>query len=127
MTKTLTNQQIVDIYETIQRMRTAGIEPLPISISFAFIKNAIVLEPLYEAIVTTRNDMAMKHGSRNPDNSITIEPDYIEQVGKDLQELSALTIEIDITPIPLAAINNLSFPFDVIYKLYPLIDDNGEV
>ena len=121
----LTNQEIVNIYEGIQKLRETQVDALPVKVGFSLIKDMNILQPLYSAVITTRDEVALRYGEN--DNGVVHIPDeFLEKVNTELQELGSLESEVDISYIPLAAISNLSFPLDIIYSIYPIIEENGE-
>lgn len=125
MIKTLTNQEIVNIYEGIQRLREASVDALPVKVGFTLVKDANILQPLYDAVISMRDTVALKYGE-NDNGVVTIPPEFLEQANAELQELGSVENEVDVSYIPLAAISNLSLPLDIIYNIYPIIDENGE-
>lgn len=126
MLKILTNQELTTVYETIQSLRQADTQALPVKIGFTIVKDANLLEPIYNAVISTRDEIALRYGTNDGTGTVNIPPEYVETASKELQDLSECKSEVDLTLIPLAAISDLSLPLDSIYGLYPIIDENGE-
>lgn len=126
MLKTLTNQEITTVYESIQSLRQVGTQALPVKIGFTIVKDANLIEPIYKAAISMRDEIALRYGTNDGTGTVNISPEHLETVTKELQDLSECTTEVDLTLIPLAAISDLSLPLDLIYGLYPIIDENGE-
>lgn len=123
----LTNQQITDLYAGLQNLRLGGQLQPQVSLGYALVKDEITLKPLNDNIVETLEKMALRHGSRKSDGTVQVDQDYIEIVNAELAKYGEEVQEIDLATIPYTSLADFYLPLDVVYILYPLIEDNDEV
>lgn len=120
----LTNQEIVQVTEGLNRLRTGDLQMLPIEVGYLIIKDLKLLEPLCAAIDSMRESVGIKYGERKDNGSYQIKEENLGVAQRELEALSSIENTVELDLIPLAALNGLSFPLDVIYQIYPII--NGE-
>ena len=94
----LTNQQIHELYEAIILLKQIE---LPIKTSFNLIKNLKVLEPIYQAIQETRNEVLVKFGYDGTPN-YQFAPEKVAEINGELNKILAIESEIAVSQIWMA-------------------------
>lgn len=123
----LTNQEAVQVFEGLNNLRTAGLQTLPIEVGYPIVKDLKLLEPICAAVDSMRESIGIKYGKQRNDGSYQIAEENLVVAQQELQTLSSIENTIELDFIPLAALKGLSFPLDIIYQIYPIIKENGEV
>lgn len=117
----LTNNQIVELYEIIQLLKQIE---FPIKTSFVLIKNLKVLEPYYQAIQETRNEVLKRFGfDGSPDFKFPEEK--ISEINKELFEILEIESEVAVSQIWMADLEKhlpQATPA-LLEALYPIISE----
>lgn len=95
----MTNQEIINLYETLEKIDDCTSLTFPIEVSFALAKNKHILTSIYTAIMDTRQKIIIENGIKNDDNTYTIPNEKIEKVNNDLKNLYSLTSEVNLNYI----------------------------
>ena len=120
----LSNQQIVEVYEGLYRLRAADQSSLPISVGFLIVKAMKELQNSYEAIMEIKGQIGSKYGVLQDDGSYFVEAKDRAAAGKEIDDLMGIQSNINLDLIPLSLMKEVSVPLDIIYNIYPII--NGE-
>lgn len=93
------NEEIINLYETLEKIDDCTSLTFPIEVSFALAKNKHILNPIYTAVMDTRQKIILENGIRNEDNTYTIPNEKIEKVNNDLRNLYNLSSEVNLNYI----------------------------
>ena len=136
----LKNDDILLIYDTLQRLIDNKEFKSNISIGYIMIKNKITLEPLVNAIYDMRRDIALEYSIGEEENgNVKIPKEKAEEVTQKLKELMDIENEVDLIQISIDSLKNAELTLEdtmgLMYMLKPFeledltddIDDIDEV
>ena len=116
----LSNKQVHLLYETIAQIKNIN---LPITLSFKLTKNLMILEPIYQAIQTTREETLCAHG-------YTGEPDFqfpeseVAAINAKLIEILDIQNSLELSTIKMSELEKLeNLPISLMEGLYPIISE----
>lgn len=120
---------ILNMYEAIE---TLSKEKTSMPTAYYIAKNLKTIKEEYTTIEESKQKLINQYGEKNEDGSLKISeqglvkiddvslPIFNEQFGKLINS----TIELNIKPISLKSLEQLSLPINTIESLIPLIDDD---
>lgn len=136
----LKNDDILLIYDTLQRLIDNKEFKSNISIGYIMIKNKITLEPLVNAIYDMRRDIALEYSIGEEENgNVKIPKEKAEEVTQKLKELMNIENEVNLIQISIDSLKNAELTLEdtmgLMYMLKPFeledltdnIDDIDEV
>ena len=109
----LSNADIIVLYETLQKNYQ---KELSITAGFFIAKNIKILQPIYEVIIESRNQIYEKFGTLQIDGTIRIPSDKIQEANEQLKQLSEINNSLDL--------NNASWTLEEIVNLYPILEED---
>jgi hypothetical protein len=133
MTITLNNMQIISAMESASDLLMIN---LPIKTSWNITKNVKKFESAYKLYNECKDKIIQKYGVKDEDgkikvdenNQIKIFPKYVEQCGKELEELNLCENEVDILTIKLSDLqdedNKNKIKPATLFNLYFMIEDD---
>lgn len=118
----LSNNQIFKLYEGLNILKSN--KELPIKVSFALLQNIKTIEPIYQSVITLRDNLAIENGNVDDDGMVTIHPDKIEFVNKELQSLGNEETEVNLRMIKLSDIENINMSIEDLASLEIIISED---
>lgn len=118
----LSNNQIFKLYEGLNILKSN--KELPIKVSFALLQNIKTIEPIYQSVITLRDNLAIENGNVDDNGMVTIHPDKIEFVNKELQSLGNEETEVNLRMIKLSDIENINMSIEDLASLEIIISED---
>ena len=116
----MTNREITDVYETLLKLNRNDIK-FNIKTSYKLAKNKKILQPFYDAIMSTRQSKLLEFGERNDDGTITVPYDKVDETNKLLDDLFKIDNKIEVEKLDLEELEGYDLEFDIIDGLYSII------
>ena len=107
MIKTLTSNELFNIAENIYNNPFRNDTYIPVKYNFYIQKNIEVILKEYDRIQKHRKDIIEHYGESQEDGNFIIPKDKIADANKELEELSNLEHNIEITMLPINDLENL--------------------
>lgn len=117
----LSNADIIVLYETLQKNYQ---KELSITAGFFIAKNIKILQPIYEVIIESRNQIYEKFGTLQIDGTIRIPSDKIQEANEQLKQLSEINNSLDLNKVKLSTLQNASWTLEEIVNLYPILEED---
>ena len=118
----LTNNQIFHLYEGLNILKSN--KELPIKVSFALLQNIKTIEPIYQSVITLRDNLAMENGDVNEKGFVSIHPEKIAFVNKELAALGAEETEVNLRMIKLSDIEDINMSIEDLASLEIIISED---
>lgn len=125
MIRLFTNNQIYKIATIISENPFKNDTYIPIKFNFYIQRNIEAMLQEYQKIEKHRNDIFKHYGTMTGDQ-FTIPQEKIEEVNKELESLGEIKQEVNITMIPLSAIEELSLTTGELKSIMFMIDDEAK-
>ena len=120
----LTNNQIFKLYESLNIFKEN--KQIPIKVGFALLQNIKTIEPIYQSVITLRDNLAIENGDVNDQGIVSIYPDKIEYVNQELSKLGLEETEVNLRMIKLKDIENLNMSLEDLIGLEIIIEEELE-
>ena len=120
----LTNNQIFKLYESLNILKEN--KQLPIKVGFALLQNIKTIEPIYQSVITLRDNLAIENGDVNEQGRVSIHPDKIEYVNQELSKLGLEETEVNLRMIKLKDIENINMSLEDLIGLEIIIEEELE-
>lgn len=117
----MTNKEIIDLYEGLAELYDVKVN-LNIKTKYLLAKIKVQIEPLYKAIMVTRQDLIKKYGTEE-NESLIIKNTVLPQFSIELDELMNIESDINVPRINLDELNDQRIGINLIEKLLPIIND----
>lgn len=124
----LTNKQIYDISKKLLESFNDNTKYFPARINFTIQRNKKILLDIVETIEKIRLEIAAHYGSRDPENPdiFNIDPDHMDTAQQELNDLTNLEQEVNITMLSFKDIENLEFTSNQMDAILFMIDDTKQ-
>ena len=120
----LTNNQIFKLYESLNILKEN--KQLPIKVGFALLQNIKTIEPIYQSVITLRDNLAIENGDIDDNGRVTIHSDKIEYVNQELIKLGLEETEVNLRMIKLKDIENINMSLEDLVGLEIIIEEESE-
>lgn len=120
----LTNNQIFKLYESLNIIKEN--KQLPIKVGFALLQNIKTIEPIYQSVITLRDNLAIENGDIDDKGKVTIYSDKIEYVNQELMKLGLEETEVNLRMIKLKDIENINMSLEDLIGLEIIIEEESE-
>ena len=107
MAKTFTSNELFDIAENIYNNPFRNDTYIPVKYNFYIQKNIEVILKEYDRIQKHRKDIISHYGESQEDGNFVIPKDKIADANKELEELSNLEHNVEITMLSVNDLENL--------------------
>lgn len=118
----LINNQIFKLYESLNVFKEN--KTIPIKVGFALLQNIKTIEPIYQSIITLRDQLAIDNGEVDDQGRVTIHSDKIEYVNEELSKLGNEETEVNLRMIKLEDIENLNMSLEDLLGLEIIITED---
>ena len=118
----LNNNQIFRLYESLNILKDN--KTLPIKAGFALLQNLKILGPIYETVAILRDNLAIENGEMTDQGIISIFPDKIDYVNKELIKLGEEDTDVNLRMIKLKDIENINMSLTDLVGLEVIIDED---
>lgn len=123
----LTNAEIYNITDSLIKNPIRDEDYIPVTCNFFIHKNIKILMELRQEIDVCRNTIITQHGEKNDNGEITIKKDCVTQANQALMELSNITQEVDLYPIPLSMLADIQLSSGTLNGLMVMITIPAEM
>lgn len=117
----MTNKEIINLYEGLAELYNLKLT-LNIKVKYILAKIKIEIEPLYQAIMLTRNDL-IKQYSTEDESSFTIKNGMLSQFSTEMNDLMKIETKIEVPKINLEDLDDSRISVHLIEKLLPIINN----
>lgn len=121
----MTNEQILNLYEGLYEISQDDNIHFDALTSFILAKNKNMIEPVYSALIETRNTLIQSYGNVSDDQgSITIPPDKISAFKIEYDTLMRKETYVNLEKINIKSLINYNIKISIMEKLLPIIEYN---
>ena len=117
----MTNKEIINLYEGLAELYNLKLA-LNIKVKYTLAKIKIEIEPLYQAVMVTRQDL-IKQYSTEENTSFMIKNNMLPQFSAEMDDLMKIEINIEVPKINLEDLDDSRISIHLIEKLLPIIND----
>ena len=119
----MTNEEILRLYDTLERLGSNHELKFNVCIGYLFAKNKASIRPDVQLIKQERQKILCEYGTIQDNGDIIIPKEYIEETQKKLKQLMEIEVEIPINQIPIDEFEGINLNLEDIEGLKPLIMD----
>lgn len=118
------NKEITEIFERLVSLRADATARFPASVAYAITRNIKTLQPFYEDIIAARAEILETYAipSEGQPGYFVPKEGQREAMEHELEALAAIHNQVDITTIPLSALDGLGLTLENMEALYFMVD-----
>lgn len=109
MKKEMTNAEIYGLAKALSSAFNMDERYLPARVNFFISKNKNTISQLADIIEDSRLDIIKHYGTITSDGNVIVPEEQIQKANAELVDLLNLSHEIEISMLPLSALNDLEF------------------
>ena len=117
------NWEIKQLYTGLIELSKDTDLKLNVKTSFIIAKNILVIKPIYELILQEEEKIWKKLGRTNPNGSITIPVDLVDQWKEETEELNNIENEVKLQQIGLNELENEKISIATMMKIMKIIKE----
>ena len=117
----MTNEELLRLYETLNRITNNKDLTFDIKLGYYFAKNKAAIRDEAILLYNTRQKLMLEYGELQDNGDIIIKKELVETVQKKLDEIMKIENNIQITPILISDFNKLQLPLEDIEGLMPIL------
>lgn len=120
----MTTMDAIVLYEKLGELSTRDTK-FPISLSFKFLRNAKILEPIIMAFNEARDNAIRQGGTPSDDNpdEVIVPNENINAINQEIKALSMEPIDIELVPVKLSELEGLDLNMQDLAGIYPIIQN----
>lgn len=123
MKKTLTNNEIYQISELLNKNPINENEYIPVFINFYIQKNISLFTQLREEIDQCRRNIIFHYGE-DKEGDFIVKSEFIEQANKELEQLATITQDVEIYTLPLSTLNEVKLTTGQLKSLMFMVEED---
>lgn len=118
------NGEVLELYETLQRISQNKDLKFNVKLGYAMAKNKEKLRQEAVIIYNLRRDIIMEHG-RIDDKDIIVPKEYVDEVNKKVNDLMDIENDVEIIQVPIDVFDNLELNMEDIEGLMRMVQPFG--
>ena len=119
----MTNEELLRLYETLNRITNNKDLVFPIKIGYYFAKNKAAIREEAMLIYTTRQEIMLKYGELQENGDIIVQKQDIKDMKKELDEIMKIQNNTPITQILITDFDKSQLPLEDIEGLMPILQE----
>lgn len=114
------NGEVLELYETLQRISWNKELKLSVALGYTMAKNKEKLRQEATIIYGLRRDIIMEHG-RVEGKDIVVPNEYVDEVNKKVNDLMDIENDVEVTKVPIDLFDNIELSIEDIEGLSGMI------
>lgn len=121
---TMTNKEIYLKAIALKEILTNEINYFPARVNYLLLKNYYALLDIVKIIEESKNTILKHYGQSSSDNKISLADEYVQQANAEFEEMLSIYQVVDILPIKISLLDNLSFTPQQMETLFFMIEED---
>lgn len=119
----MTNKEIYNLYGGLNEISQNSEYKFNIKTSYILAKNKNLLEPLYQAIIMTRQKLFDKYGEPQEDGGWLIPKQQVTQFTQEWDTFMEIENIVNVQKISIDSLEENKLGIDIVEKLLPIIEN----
>ncbi len=121
----MTTMDAIVLYKQLGELAGRQDLKLPVSVSFKFIRNAKILEPIVLAFDEARTNAIKQYSEPSPDNpdEVIVSEQNINVINEEIKALGMEPIDIELVPVKLSELEGLDLNMQDLAGIYPIVQN----
>ena len=119
----MTNEELLRLYETLNRITNNREMTFDIKLGYYFAKNKAAIRDEAILLYNTRQELMLKYGELQENGDIIIKKDLVDVVQAKLDEIMKIETNVQVTPILITDFDKLQLTLEDIEGLMPILEE----